>query len=53
MPKELQLKVFKVHIEMAMAHNLPLVLHLQGKVLDDARQLLKDTLIGKLSFIID
>ena len=44
-PKAVQRRAFKDQIEMAMAHDLPLVIHVKGYVLKDTWELLKKTLV--------
>ena len=44
MPKGVQQQGFKAQIELAMAHELPLVIHLRGPVVEETRELLKETL---------
>ena len=45
-PKDLQVMVFKEHLEMAKKVNLPLVVHLRGEedVAEEAHAIMKDTL---------
>ena len=45
MPKEVQQQASKAQIELAMAHELPLVIHLRGPVVEETRELLKETLV--------
>ena len=44
MPKEVQQQAFKAQIELV-AHELPLVIHLRGPVVEETRELLKETLV--------
>ena len=44
--KECQAIVFELQIEMAMDFHKPLVLHLRGDVLQDARQILKEKMVS-------
>ena len=49
-PCEIQLRVFQRQIEIAMEFDLPIVLHLRGKVIKAARQLLLDTMVIHVIF---
>ena len=45
MPKGVQQQAFKAQIELVIAHELPLVIHLRGPVVEETRKILKETLV--------
>ena len=49
-PEVDQVRVFEIHIRLAMSLHLPLIVHLRGKVVDKAVEVLENTLVGHFKF---